>query len=263
VKSKRITARAANLPPIDIKEINAALEVLPSDDYQIWFEVACALHKELGDEVGWPIFDRWSRKSEKYDKHACEKKWEGAAGVKGFNVGSIFHYATEAEPTWRELDEIPEGASADDFVSYLPGNDYIYTPTGQHWLARAVNARLPKQQVGTKYVKATDWLDKYRRVEAMTWSPADPQLIVDRLARAEGGWIHKTGVVCFNSYRPPQDTAGEAKRANRWVDHVHRLYPNDAEHLLGWFACRVQHPGNKINHGLIIGGEQGIGKDMI
>jgi len=61
--------RRKNLPPVDVKEIEAALEALPSDDYDIWFQVGCALRKELGDEVGWPIFERWSHKSEKYKAH--------------------------------------------------------------------------------------------------------------------------------------------------------------------------------------------------
>lgn len=256
--------RANNMPPADVKEINAALEVLPADDYNIWFEVGCALHKELGDEKGYPIFDRWSRKSDKYDKKECEKKWDSCANVKGYNVGTILHYATEAEPTWRELDSIPEGATIDDFISYLPGNDYIYIHTGQHWGARPVNSRMPKQQVGNKYVKATDYLDRNRRAEAMTWAPGEPMLMPDRLARVEGGWVDVPGTTCFNAYRPPMlKNGGDPKLAKRWVDHVHKLYPECAKHLLSWFAQRVQFPGVKINHGLIVGGEQGIGKDMI
>lgn len=262
VEKKPRKSRINNTAPVDVKEISAALEVLPADDYQVWFEVGCALHREFGDD-GFELFDRWSRKSEKYDKRACEKKWDGCADVKGFSAGTIFFHATEAEPTWRELDEIPEGATVENFVSYLPRGDYIYTPTGQHWPAKSVNGRLPKQQAGTKYVKATDWLDRFRRVEAMTWSPGDPVMIANRLAVAEGGWIEEKGTTCFNSYRPPRVTAGDPKRASRWVDHVHRLFPSDCDHLLNWFALRVQKPGVKINHGLIIGGEQGIGKDMI
>src|SRR5262249_18431882 len=77
--------RINNLPPADIKEINAALEVLPADDYQIWFEVGSALHKEFGDEKGFPIFDKWARKSEKYNKRESERKWDECQKVNGFN----------------------------------------------------------------------------------------------------------------------------------------------------------------------------------
>lgn len=44
---------------------------------------------------------------------------------------------------------------------------------------------------------------------------------------------------------------------------MHRLFPNDANHIIKWFAFRIQYPGEKINHALVIGGGQGIGKDLI
>jgi hypothetical protein len=47
------------------------------------------------------------------------------------------------------------------------------------------------------------------------------------------------------------------------VNHVHKVFPEDAEHLIAWCAHRVQFPDQKINHGLVFGGDQGIGKDTI
>ena len=37
----------------------------------------------------------------------------------------------------------------------------------------------------------------------------------------------------------------------------------DAKHIVKWLAHRVQKPQDKINHALVLGGEQGIGKDTI
>ena len=56
---------------------------------------------------------------------------------------------------------------------------------------------------------------------------------------------------------------GDAKKAGPWVDHVRKIYPDDADHTITWLAHRVQRPGQKINHGLVLGGGQGIGKDSI
>lgn len=42
---------------------------------------------------------------------------------------------------------------------------------------------------------------------------------------------------------------------------MHRVFGDDAEHILNWLAHRVQHPADKINHALVLGGAQGIGKD--
>ena len=47
------------------------------------------------------------------------------------------------------------------------------------------------------------------------------------------------------------------------IEHVRWIYPNEAQHIIKWLAHRVQRPGDKINHALVLGGEQGIGKDTL
>jgi hypothetical protein len=96
----------------------------------------------------------------------------------------------------------------------------------------------------------------------MTWVPGHPLIIRNRLV-AEGGWIDRAGVSCINLYRGPQITLGNPRQADRWLDHVATVYPEDCGHLVAWLAHRVQRPGEKINHALVLGGEQGIGKDTI
>ena len=112
-------------------------------------------------------------------------------------------------------------------------------------------------------ITASVWIDKNQPVEMMTWAPGMPMIIADRLI-AEGGWIERKGVSCFNLYRPPTIKLGDAGKAGPWVDLVRKVYPTDADHIIKWFASRVQHPEIKINHGLVLGSnEQGIGKDTI
>jgi hypothetical protein len=96
----------------------------------------------------------------------------------------------------------------------------------------------------------------------MTWAPGEPELIEDRLV-SEGGWIDRGGVATFNLYRPPTIIPSGANQAEKWLDHLRRVYPDDAEHILSWLAHRVQRPHEKINHALVMGGAQGIGKDSI
>jgi len=111
-----------------------------------------------------------------------------------------------------------------------------------------------------KMIAASAWLDRNRPVEQMTWAPGLPTIIEGRLI-AEGGWIERAGVKCFNQYRPPIIVPGNAAEAGRWLDHMHRVFGDEAEHLINWFAHRVQRPADKINHALVLGGAQGIGKD--
>jgi hypothetical protein len=56
---------------------------------------------------------------------------------------------------------------------------------------------------------------------------------------------------------------GDPTLAGPWCAHLARIYPTDAQHIERWFAHRVQYPGDKINHALLLGGAQGIGKDTL
>jgi hypothetical protein len=80
---------------------------------------------------------------------------------------------------------------------------------------------------------------------------------------SDGGWIERQGVTCFNLYRPPKIELGNAVEAERWLDHVHRVFGDDDGHIVKWLAHRVQKPHEKINHAIVLGGAQGIGKDTL
>ena len=158
----------------------------------------------------------------------------------------------------KKVTDEPGSVGIDDFYAYAPENRFIFVPTRDQWSAPAVNARIPN----VDNLKATTWLSQNRSVEQITWCPGYPMLIKDRLV-ANGGFIHHTGVTTFNLYQPPNIKPGDENEAFLWVDHVYRVYPDDADHILSWLAYKVQHPGDKINHALVLGGTQGIGKDTL
>lgn len=167
-----------------------------------------------------------------------------------------------------------EGVNLTDFYAYMPAAKFMFAPSRELWPASSVNSRVPAQKLLDKrgqpvkrdgevvYIAASQWLAKERAVEQMTWAPGEPMIVKDRLV-SEGGWIHRAGVNCFNLYRPPIVAPGNAKGAERWIEHVCRVYPNDANHIIAWLAQRVQRPQDKINHALVLGGNQGIGKDTL
>lgn len=158
---------------------------------------------------------------------------------------------------------LPQGATLGDFVAFLPMHQYVFVPTRELWPPVAVNAVVPPVQVPSlgKPMPASTWLDRNRPAHQMTWVPGEPMEIRDRLLKS-GTWIERPGCVTFNNYRPPtiEPKAGDV---SLWVNHIHRLYPDEAPHLIRWMAQRVQRPGEKINHAIVLGGAQGIGKDTI
>jgi len=155
----------------------------------------------------------------------------------------------------------------------MPTHSYLFVPTRQTWAGSSVSSRIPPQVLighdgkpvlddngKPKTISASTWLDRNRPVEQMTWAPGKPMIIEEQLI-SEGGWIEHNGVKCFNLYRPPTIIPGNADMAERWLEHVDKVFGDQTEHLLNWFAHRVQCPGEKINHAIVLGGAQGIGKD--
>jgi hypothetical protein len=156
-----------------------------------------------------------------------------------------------------------DAVSFEDFGAYSPSHSYFFVPTGEHWPASTVNTRLPRVQLdmAPKPILASTYLDRTRSVEQATWAPGQPQVIEDRLI-SEGGWFTRAGCKTFNLYRPPtiKPKAGDA---SPWINHIRWIYPDEADHIIKWLAQRVQHPDQKINHALVLGGTQGIGKDTM
>lgn len=146
----------------------------------------------------------------------------------------------------------------------------IFAPTGAIWPGSNVNKRLPKVTCGEdddgKPIKATPtaWLAKHRAVEQTTWAPGLPKIIKDRLF-TEGGFMAHEGARLFNLYIPPEPApiVGDATKAGPWVDHAKKVYPEDFEHILDCLAHRVQRPQEKINHAIVLGGPEGVGKDSL
>ena len=168
-----------------------------------------------------------------------------------------------------------DGVLLEDFHAYMPTHSYIFAPSREMWPASSVNSRIAPVPLCNadgepvldakdrpKLIPASAWLDQNKPVEMMTWAPGLPMLINNMLI-SDGGWIERKGVTCFNLYRPPTLEPGNAAEADPWLNHVHKVFGDDGDHIVRWLAHRVQRPQDKINHALVLGGSQGIGKDTM
>jgi hypothetical protein len=150
----------------------------------------------------------------------------------------------------------------EDFVAYMPMHNYVCLPTREFWPAASVNARITATPDLDKKKPASAWLDANAPVEQATWAPGKPLLIYDKVI-SDGGWIDEPKFTVLNLYRPPTIEPRPAN-VDLWVNHIRRLYGEEsADHIIKCFAHRVQRPHEKINHALVLGGAQGIGKDTI
>jgi hypothetical protein len=215
------------------------------------------------------MFHWWSaRCPEKYDSTKATAKWRDLESHKyPYTIRTLFYFAMQFNPTWTPPRDTAVAVTLDDFRANMEDHKYIYLPTRAPWPAASVNARIPQVEVvdrdgNPSRIKASAWLDVHRPVEQMTWAPGEPAVIRHRLV-AEGGWFTKAGAACLNLYRPPTVKLGDATRAQPWIDHARKVYPNDADRIITWCAHRVQRPGEKINHALVLGGAPEIGKDTL
>lgn len=155
--------------------------------------------------------------------------------------------------------------SVEDFYAFMPMHQYLYVPTRELWPASSVDGRIaewPKDPATNKPIRPSQYLDAARPVEQMTWCPG-LTMIVEGKVVAGGGWSTHSGSRVFNLYRSPPTLIGDPMDVQPWRDHLRLIYPDAWEHIERWLAHRVQRPGEKINHALVLGGKQGIGKDSL
>ena len=249
----------------DIERIVAALDVIPNEtpSWQEWCRMGMAVYRATGgSEAGFDAFDTWSQKWRGYDAANTRERWESfhRSPPTEVGAGTIFYMANEACPGWDRI-------TVEDFWALAPMNSFIFVPTRDLWPAASVDARLPPMVVVVddepKRIKPHVWLSSRRSVEQMTWVPGQDMVIKNRLI-ANDGWVERYGVKSFNMYRPPRLRRGDPTLVGPWLDHVDMLLSaEERQHVVSWLAHRVQRPGEKINHALLIGGAPGIGKDTL
>jgi hypothetical protein len=155
----------------------------------------------------------------------------------------------------------------EDFIAHLPDHSYIFRLTGAPWGSGGINARIQPIVIGKddagkdKVISAARWLDLNAGVEQMTWAPGEPEMIEGQLF-SDVGRIERPGVKVFNLYKP-SNIVPKKGDVTPWLEHIQAVYPDEGEHIIKWSAQRIQRPGQKLNHALVLGGQQGIGKDTI
>lgn len=149
--------------------------------------------------------------------------------------------------------------------------------TGALLSAMAVNGAIPKEEWETREdgrgngklvkiepAKTINAAHSGQRVESSTWWPGKGRFIFDYYPKAEG-LMPMPDTKIFNQYfRPVRIEPPAGVTADRWVRHVELLFgEQDAKHFFDFCAHVVQRPDEKVNHGIVIAGIQGIGKDMM
>lgn len=183
--------------------------------------------------------------------------------------------ATEAEEVARDV-FVRQRRTMEDFLYDERQKKYWDTTTGELLEAVSVDGAIPREDWPTRMHERTGELRQVRpslainavetglTVNGSTWWPGKPVKILDCIV-TERGALDKPGAVTYNTYVPPDrsNLATQGKSPDKWIDHVKALFPQpeEYEHFFDFAAHMIQRPDEKINHGIIIAGAQGIGKD--
>ena len=166
----------------------------------------------------------------------------------------------------------------DEFVADMASQKYIYKPLLRPLARRQRRRARPALRGGGRgrhpilnaageplLQNPSAWLASHAPVEQIVWAPGEPRdhqrqaAGGERLERpARSGRIQSLQAASSSSARAPTPT-----KAGPWLDHVRKIYPDDAGHIIRFNAHSVQFPHVKINHGIVLGGSPGIGKDTL
>lgn len=151
---------------------------------------------------------------------------------------------------------------------------------GVLYTAQAVDALIPLADWPTRSVRDKNGSFRLQRikpstelqrnengsvVDCSTWWPGRELLLENELVTQRGTQT-KSGAFTYNTYVGPDRTLLNNRRdPEKWIDHVKRLFPNEVEHdhFFDYCAHMLQRPEVKVNHGIVISGGQGIGKDTM
>ena len=76
--------------------------------------------------------------------------------------------------------------------------------------------------------------------------------------------FEQDGIRYANSWSDTGEVEGIPGDVQRWLNHWDALgWTEHREHMLQWMAWTILHPETKINHMLLLGGAEGVGKDYL
>jgi hypothetical protein len=227
--------------------------------------------RTLTKPLKWATEDHISRRLEYYDPWSQPEPVPAVpipAAILDMHKQQSQHYAAAMIGPLPDHPELPmdQANSLSRFWAHLPSGKIIYEGTRDLWSAastdkhvgRIKDAMNPNSGPG---MLASTFLSQHRGVQSMGWDPSEPMIIQGRVLTQEG-WITSRGDRTFNRYLPPS-IAHIKGDISPWLDHLRNIYPDDVDHVVNWFAHRVQRPGDKVNHALVFLGTAGIGKDTI
>jgi hypothetical protein len=247
-----------------LSDVITMLAVIPADDRDLWRHVGIILGRTFNrSDEAWAVYVEWAakwrgKKDRKHDQimHECFYTISQESADSTLSVGTIVYEAMKHG--W-----VPTiGRISFDALYYHVGHGYLYRPTMETWPAKDTDIAVSPVMDDGVIRRATEVLQRRRMVTCVTTHPALAEYTPD-MNMIKGELVADRGAAVLNVYRHPTVPLGDAMRAEPWVKHCQRLFnkSGDSDQFFNYMAHRAQRPGEKPRFALLIGGEQGTGKD--
>ena len=277
-------------------ELQSALLCLDANDYETWVAVGNAC-KTLGDDAGFPIWDKWSATSPKYDPtrwntfnpertgfvaifaRAARNGWVNpkSAGAP-VDTAAIFA-AIEAAPVVAgefkpeicadlRLTSAEQQLELFKDIKYITSLRQMSVPEAPYLVDKARFDEMRKYAGRAYMVNQTNsgapeksaW-QAYLQSQIISWPRASTWCF--RPECEPNIIITEEGEDMVNLWRGIQ-TARTKGDASPFINHVKKLLPvgHDAEMYISYLACMVQRPGAKFRFCSVLQGAKGNGKSF-
>lgn len=247
-----------------LSDVKGMLECIPADNRDMWRNVGIILGRTFQcSNEAWALYTQWAdtwggTKSTGHDRimHEAFYTISQQTVEKELTLGTIVKAAL-AHGWTPTTGRVPVAA-----LYFHVGHGYVYRPTLDTWDEKNTNLAVSPLLVDGVMMKATQWLQRERMVTCVSSHPTLLEYTPD-MNLVKGELVPDTGAAILNVYRHATVKPGEARLAEPWVAHCRLLFnkEGDAEQFFNYLAHRVQKPGEKPRFALLIGGEQGTGKD--
>ena len=150
-----------------------------------------------------------------------------------------------------------------DRFAYLQDDDAYFDLQDRRELSRSTfNAMF--RHIGCKSIHNGRKVEASYSFDEQRQDKGAQSLVSVTYAAGSSTIVNRDGLTYGNRWvnARPQPVPGDV---SPWLRHVERLVPEkfEREHLLNALAHKVQFPGHKINHAILMGGTHGSGKDTM
>ena len=234
--------------------------------------------------TGFDLFADWSASSGKDMPDVTEQKWASLKAPFAIGWPYLANLAAQRSPEFNKAGYDFEPVVGDsDTLSDKEPTPVLDMFARYVWVERvgavvdrqagAGYALLDKQAFNARNWQVGDPSDTKKSAWAVFMRHGAQRTTVRSLTYRPGGQLFykETEGLCFNIWQPgpPLPAAPEGGDTDAdiepWLQHLAYLIPVEQERgvLLDWLAWVVQHPSEKPNWGVLIGGAHGIGKSTM